>query len=107
MAKVFIQMGVFTNNKEPSAAVMFPIELRNNLMEHSQLISAKAMQMLADYYAKSAEGSLPEVVHDPEKMALAILDIYHKVSAQPVLLESVMIKRDEKTDSITITLRRE
>jgi len=107
MAKVFIQMGVFMNSKEPSCGVMFPLEIGENPLEHSQVIHAKAIQLMADYYAKSSEGSLPEVVHDPEKMALAILDIYHKVSAQPVLLESVMIKRNENTDSITITLRRE
>lgn len=107
MAKVFIQMGVFTNSKEPTSAIMFPIELSSNLMDHAQLITAKAIQMLADHHAKDVEGSLPEGNDDPEKMALSILNIYHKVAAQPVLLERVMIKRGDKSDSITITLRRE
>jgi hypothetical protein len=108
MGKVYMQMGVFTTKNEPSAAIMFEMNLTEdgNINDQASVIRANAIRLLAEYQAKQTEGSLPPEEMNSEKMALAILDIYHKVSAKPLLLESVMVKRGEN-DVITIALRKD
>lgn len=108
MAKVYIQMGVFTNKNEPSAALMFELDVMpEQLIQNSAAITANAIRLLSEFTAKQLESSLPPEELNPEKMALSILDIYHKVSAKPVLLENVMVKRGNTNDTITIVMKRD
>jgi hypothetical protein len=103
--KVYFQVGVFTTKNEPAAAIMFPVDCDDDISKLTPSIVAHATRVWADYLIKKATDILPPEEIDNEKMANAILGIYHKVSAQPVLLESVAVKRADNKDVITITLK--
>lgn len=108
MANVFIQMGVFKNKNEPSAALMFELDvLPDQLIQNSASITANAIRLLSEYFAREMVANSPPEELNREKMALSILDIYHKVSAKPVLLENVVVKRNNTNDTITIVMKRD
>jgi hypothetical protein len=109
MSEVFVQMGVFTDKKEPAAVIMFRIDNlgpndQSQIMEKFRLYGNL---LVSQYMVNNSEQPYDGDKLDGEKAASAILDLYHMVANKPVLLDNVMVKRGDVFNQITITVRKE
>jgi hypothetical protein len=109
MSEVFVQMGVFTDKKEPAAVIMFRID-NLGLNDQSQIMEKFRLYgnlLISQYMVNNSEQSYNGDKLDGEKAASAILDLYHTVANKPILLDNVLVKRGEVFNQITITVRKE
>lgn len=109
MSEVFVQMGVFSQRKEPAAVIMFRIDNlgpndQSQIMEKFRLYGNL---LISQYMVNNSEESYQGDKLDGEKAAVAILDLYHLVANKPVLLDNVLVKRGDSQDQITITVKKE
>lgn len=110
MSDVFVQMGIFYNNKEQPTVVMFKLNQPLTPEKISSAFVCYGNLLIAQHQVKESENrcsaDLEQAAND-ERAANAILELYHKVANQPVLLEHVIASGNDTHNTIIIKVRKE
>lgn len=108
MSNIFVQMGVFYSSKDQPTVVMFKVDEPFSQDKIASTFTMYGNLLIAQHQIRQAESRCVEgdMLND-ERAANAILDLYHKVSNQPVLLEHVIASASDTHNTITIKVRKE